>query len=189
MKKYLIHFPAIVVGFVIWAATSVPAAAATTCQLTLSENSINLGRINMPQRMLQRSDDGGQKISSSNRTLSITCNASVPMLLEFRAAAANAGALSLGPSGSYTVRILRARMDGQPLQIGRASSSTQVPTEVADQLQLLASDSITAVSEQKVASGKRFDLELQIEAFIRKDAAVSDEIKLEGEGRFDLNTN
>jgi hypothetical protein len=187
MKNHSIAPVAILAALAIWAA---PAAyAAATCQLSFSDGTVDLGQVSVSRRAVLRSDQNGPKIGSSNRTLSVTCNTSTAMVLGFHAAAAGADAMELGHGGNYTLHILRARLDGQPIRIGRAGNVTQLPTEIADQLQLRASDSIAAVSEQKIASGTRLELDLRIDAFMRKDAVLSHEIQLEGESRFDLTTN
>jgi hypothetical protein len=142
--------------------------SAADCTTLLSDATVDFGTM----RPGNGKDASRIHPSPARRIYTATCKAPTQMNLVFRATAAGADdALQFGDTGTYSVRVLDARLDGTPVQLARLSAIGQPPGEAAaTELVLKPNDIVAPVNGQQLLTGTRLDVTLQVAVSIPADA-------------------
>jgi len=153
------------------------AASAADCTSLFPDASVDFGTM----RPGTGKNAGHIRPSPARRLYSATCKAPAQMNLVFRAAPASAeGGLQFGDKGTYSVRVLDARLDGNPVQLARLSAAGQPPSEAATaELVLKPNDIIAPANGQQLLTGSRLDVTLQVSANVPANAVrIAQEVTL-----------
>lgn len=143
-------------------------ALAADCTTQFSDATVDFGAM----RPGVGKDAGQIRPSPTRRLYTAVCKAPAQMNLVFRATPAGTDdTLKFGDSGTFSVRVLDARLDGTPVQLARLSAAGQAPSEAATgDLVLKANDIIAPVSGQELLRGARLDVTLQVSVSVPADA-------------------
>lgn len=155
------------------------------CQLSLSDTTVDYGQQTVARRSAATADPLCVKIGSSQRTLNAVCDVDRHMAIAFHGVASGPNALQFGSEGQYTITITGAVLDGRQVALGK-SPTGEVPATSGDQLALSYEDTVVPVEADAIPAGKRLELNLRIDGYVRTDAKVTREVNLEGVGHFDL---
>ncbi|WP_296224482.1 hypothetical protein [Ralstonia sp. UBA689] len=144
------------------------AASAADCTTLFSDATVDFGMM----RPGTGKDAGQIRPSAARRIYTATCKAPTQMNLVFRATAAGAeGLLQFGHAGTYSVRVLDARLDGTPVQLARLSTVGLPPSEAPTaELVLKPNDIVAPVNGQQLLTGTRLDVTLQVSVNVPADA-------------------
>lgn len=145
-------------------------ALAANCTVLLSEGTVDFGMM----RTGVGKDANMIRPSPAQRTYVATCNSAAQMNLVFHATRADTGdgeALKFGDAGTYRVRILDARLDGNPVQIARLPTIGQPPADApAGDLILKPTDIVAPVNGQQLLSGMQLAITFQVSANVPASA-------------------
>lgn len=162
------------------------AVSAADCTTLFSDATVDFGMM----RPGTGKDAGQIRPSAARRIYTATCKAPAQMNLVFRAAAAAGaeGALQFGHAGTYSVRVLDARLDGAPVQLARLSTVGLPPSEAPTaELVLKPNDIVAPVNGQQLLTGTRLDVALQVSANVPADAVrIAQQVKLNAASQITL---
>jgi hypothetical protein len=163
---------------------SAQAFAMRDCTLTFADSIVDFGA------MRPSGNEPTLKPSPQRRTYSAVCPEAAQMSLGFRGLAAGASALQFGDKGTYTARVVSARLDGETVQVARLAGVAQPPSEPGSaELALLPADVFAPVNGQQLLKGKRLDVTLEIAPSISVDAVqINQQVNLNSTVQLELTT-
>lgn len=158
---------------------NVHAGEASGCSLNLSESELDYGQISPAQLKYDRND---RFINLPPRTFTLTAHCQQPtaMRIAFNGIGTPNRAFLLGHVGEFTLDITRASLDGQ---------TVPMRSNQGEETRLFTGEALVPYHANRIAFGKR--LELQLRATPRIDThntRASDELRIHGEGHFQLDT-
>lgn len=182
--KYVLH--PLLSSLIGAACLSVGASAlAADCTTLFSDATVDFGAM----RPGVGKDAGHIRPSPTRRLYSAICKAPAQMNLVFRATPAGTDdTLKFGESGTYSVRVVEARLDGTPVQLARLTAVGQPPSDAATgDLVLKANDVVAPVNGQELLRGSRLDVTLQVSASVPADAVrIAQQVTFNAASQFTL---
>ncbi|MNJ30658.1 hypothetical protein D3C77_252650 [compost metagenome] len=163
-------------------------AFAADCDIRLSSTEVNYGELNRAQKAIGQ---GRSPIALGRRQLTLTalCRQATTIELRFNGDAADMDSYRLAGKGRFTVRVHNATLDGNPVQLIRATSFANSRTEASVTAELRPNEAAVAVARGQQVVGQIFSAQVEIEAFIDEAMIRTRDITLlEGRGAIILNT-
>jgi hypothetical protein len=160
------------------------AAAAGTCTLTWFDSVVDFGAMRPPPG----SQEKEFKPSPMRRSFAAACPEPAQMSVVFQGQPKGSNSMQFGEKGSYAVRVVSARLDGETVQMARLLAAGMPPSEApSGDLALLPSDVFAPVNGQQLLSGKRLDVTLEIAPVIPADAIrINQKVELDATAQLRL---
>lgn len=163
------------------------AASADNCQMQISTPSVDYGSTTRAELLKKQVSPLMMSLGRQSVTLTATCKTPTLMTLFFRGAAADAGAYRLGNGGSFTLRVLNARLDGRAVGLGSVLVSGQPPETKADSMMLPPDTGAVPIVNDVPVRGSSLQLQIDIDASISTTGSrINDLTVLRGAGSFEL---
>lgn len=182
--------PAIALALLTAALLALPpayAAGADNCQMQISNPSVDYGSTTRAELLKKQVSPLMMSLGRQSVTLTATCKTPTLMTLFFRGAAADAGAYRLGNSGSFTLRLLNARLDGRTVGLGSVLMPGQPPETKADSVMLPPDAGAVPIIDDVPVKGSSLQLQVDIDASISTTGSrINDLTVLRGAGGFEL---
>ena len=166
-----------------------PQAAATECNLQLSENELDYGRITRSEIADGALTHVNLPLNKRHVALTAICPQVTEMTLFFRAPATDADSFRLADGGSFTVHIERALLDGKPVSLGDIRAIGESPLRVGNGMLLRPDHGAQLFADGHAAKGSQLSLQLVIQPRINAAASKRrDEITWYEQGVFEMVT-
>jgi hypothetical protein len=163
---------------------AVAGAHASNCDIRLNESVVDYGRFDR----LEPGKSGNEVALGKRRlALSITCREANEIALRYNATPAQSNGYVFAGTGSYTVRLTDATLDGHVVTLAKTQALGEVMQVGAASQYLEPGYGVAAVSNGVLARGKHFTATFEIETrFPHSAAQVSTETELSGLGQLVL---
>jgi hypothetical protein len=159
-----------------------PATAAPSCTLTSFDSTIDFGEMRLS------GNEKDIKPDPLRRTFVAACSEAAQMNLVFNAPAKGASTMQFGDKGAYGAHVVSARLDGDMVQMARLQAAGASPSEApSGDLTLLPSDVFAPAVGQRLLSGQRLEITLEIAPQIPADAVrINQQVKLNATAQLQL---
>ncbi len=186
--------PDLLVLLVLLTAATLPLAstahAADNCQMQISNAAVDYGATTRAELLRKQVSPLMMSLGKQTVTLSATCRIPTLMTLFFRGAAADGNAYKLGSGGSFTLRVLNARLDGRAVGLGSVRVAGQAPETKADALSLPPNIGAVPIVDDVPVKGSTLQLQVEIDAAISTTGSrIADRTVFRGAGNFELLEN
>ena len=156
------------------------AAADADCQLQLSPDLADYGRLQRAAILGTPAAGGGFSLGKRLTTLSVACRRPVALTLFLRGPADGAGHYRFGSQGQLALTLSQASVDGRPVTLGTVDAAAQVQAQSGPSLAWQAGKGIAPMAGAQPAVGRRFALQIEVEASLPAEAlAVRNEAPFE----------
>ncbi|MCA1322982.1 hypothetical protein [Herbaspirillum sp. alder98] len=176
-----------------WLATalliSLPASAAEgdRCLLQISSSTVDYGSVTRAELLLRQVSPLKMALGKQTVTLTANCKQARLMTVFYRGNAADAGSYRLGDGGSFSLRVLSARLDGRTVGVGSVSVVGQVPETRTDSILLAPGIGAVPIVDDVPVKGSLLSLQVEIDASMHTTSSrVADRTVFRGNGNFEL---
>jgi hypothetical protein len=167
---------------------AVAGAQAANCEMQLSENAVDYGRLNRAE--LEDSSPAPNAVSLGKRrlTLNVICKQPAAIALRFNGAPAqDGGGYAFAGNGGFTVQMSNATLDGNSVALAKTDASGRSIQSPAASQYAVPGHGVAGVSGATLARGKHLVVGVEIEASMPRSAMrVRGETTLEGLGQLEL---
>lgn len=177
-RRYLPAFLCQLLGLILLLNTN--SAFATDCDMRLNEAELDYGRLFRGELSTGRH---AQLIPLGKRklTLTVLCQSPTNIGLRFDASPAGTDSFRFAENGIFKIVLNNAHVDGAPVFLARPQTTASAGTIA----QLVPNQPILTISNGKVAVGKSFTVDIEIDTYIDNETSkLRDETILEGSGTF-----
>lgn len=177
----------------LWLATllllAMPAAAAGDgqCQLQISNGTVDYGAVTRAELLLRQVSPLRMALGKQTVTLSANCPQARLMTVFYRGSTADAGSYRLGDGGSFSLRVLSARLDGRLVGVGTVNAVGQLPQTRGDSALLAPATGVVPIVDDVPVKGSVLSLQIEIDASMHTvSSRVPDRTVFRGNGNFEL---
>ena len=161
-----------------------PLALASDCNVWLSGNEVDYGRLHRGELMDLHSGQNLLTLGTRMLTLSVSCQAPELIKLRFNGVSAGAQLFRLGHQGQFSLRIRDAMFDGTLALLAQEGSNTFERHQTFDGGQLVIAQGAGGLGHAKL-----FTAQIEVQAQLNEQQTqVLEETLIEGAGTFELIT-
>lgn len=166
------------------------AAPADNCQMQISQPVIDYGLITRAQLLERQLSPTTFALGKQTMTLSATCRQPTLMTVYFRGISRGADDYSFSNSGSFTLNLSLARVDGKRVRLGNVHITGQQPERMGESVPLTPGIGIVPVVDERPVKGTSFSVQVEIDTHIFGDASrINDKTVWRSSGSFELVEN
>jgi len=161
-------------------------ANAEECSLSISQPVLDYGQTQRTQLMENTREGRHLLVGTRVITLNLSCAASTAMALSFNGEAAGDEGYRFARGGLFTLKVLSAQLDGNPVRLVRRSAEGSVQG-VADMLR--PGVSLVPVGPNLIARGTRLSAQVEVKTYVdERDTEARSRDEWGGGGQFSVDT-